>query len=462
MGSVRIFFCLTSRLNSTQTTKPNMKKLRQALLCIFPFLLLSNITYGIIKPGESVNVNVFLDSKDIDIAYLKENFQQINYVINREDANVHLLGTSQRTGSGGKEFIFYFIGLNNFEGISDTLYYYSSAENSTTEIREGYTNTIKMGLIRYMAHASQIVNLQFPTTEKPKNNVVVETDKWKSWVFGLNANGRIDGQKTHGSHSLNLSMNATKTTDNLRVEFMASNWSSEDWFEIDAATKITSKQVTRNLTNLTVKSIGKHMAVGLESSLKNSTFNNLDLAISVSPAFEYNVFEYSESSRKQLRFAYYIGYNGNNYHETTIYNKDSETLFKQRLQAIYQVKEEWGSITGSMTGSTYMHDLSKNNLAINTGVDFRVWRGLSITLNANYSIINDQLSLPKGDITLDQQLLQQRQLATTYQYGVSLGFRFTFGSLYNNIVNPRLSTLRFFDGGFGGGGPGGPGFGPGF
>jgi hypothetical protein len=429
-----------------------MKNLRQAMLCLFAFLLLSNFTYGNKNPGKAGEVDVFIDSKDIDIAYLKENFQQINYVINREDANVHLLGTSQKTGSGGKEFIFYFIGLSNFDGINDTLYYYSSAENSTTEVRDGYTSTIKMGLIRYMAHASQIVNLQFPTTEKPKNNVVVEEDKWKSWVFGLNANGKIEGQKTHGSHSLNLSMNATKTTDDWRVEFMASNWSSEDWFEINATTKITSKQVIRNLTNLTVKSIGKRMAIGLESSLKNSSFNNLDIAISVSPAFEYNVFPYSESSRKQLRFAYYIGYNGNKYNETTFYNKDNETLFKQRLQAIYQIKEEWGSVYGSMTGSTYLHDFSKNNLSINTGVDFRIWRGLSVNLNANYSLINDQLSLPKGDITLDQQLLQQRQLATTYDYEISLGFRFTFGSLYNNIVNPRLSTLRFFGGGFGGGG----------
>jgi len=425
-----------------------MKNLKQVFLCIITFLVLPIITYGITKPGESVNVNVFLDSKDIDIAYLKENFQQINYVYNREDANVHLLGTSQRTGSGGKEFIFYFIGLNNFEGISDTLYYYSSAENTTTEVREGYTSIIKMGLIRYMAHASQVINLQFPATETPKNNVVTEADKWRSWVFGLNANGGIDGQKLRGSTELNLSMNATKTTNDWRIEFLASNNTDKSWYQVDETTKITSEQINRSMTNLTVRSIGKHMAVGLESSLKASTYNNLDMAIALSPAFEYDVYPYSESSRKQLRFAYYIGYNGNKYRDTTIYNKIHENLFKQRLQIIYQVKEKWGSVFTSITGSTYLHDFSKKNFSINSGIDFRVWRGLTVNLNADYSMINDQLSLPKGDITLDQQLLRQRQLATTYQFGVSVGFRFTFGSLYNNIVNPRLSTLRFFRGGF--------------
>lgn len=116
-----------------------MKKLKQLTLLLFPFLFLPNISYGIKKPGEAVDVNVFLDFREIDIAYLKENFQQVNYVNNREDANVHLLGTSEKTGSGGKEYSFFFIGLNNFEGITDTLYYYSSASNTTTEVRDGYT-----------------------------------------------------------------------------------------------------------------------------------------------------------------------------------------------------------------------------------------------------------------------------------------------------------------------------------
>lgn len=424
-----------------------MINLRLVMPCFFIFLILTNVAYGNKKPGEAVGVKVYIDFKNIDVTYLKQNFNLVSYVINREDANVHLLGTEQGTGSGGKKFFFYFIGINNFKGVTDTLYYYSSAGNSTTEVRDGYTNTIKMGLIRYLAHGSQIVDVQIPTSENPQNKVVVEADKWKNWVFGLNANGHMNGQKNQGSTMLNLSMNATKTTDDWRVEFMVNNLSRKDWFEINDTTKITSKQVMRRLTNLTVRSIGKYMAVGLESSIQSSTFNNLDLGFTLSPAFEYDVFPYSESSRKQLRFAYYLGINENNYIDSTIFNKIHETLFKQRLQAIYQVIEKWGVIYGSLTGSTYLHDFSKNNLSVNSGVDLRIWRGLSINLNGNYSLISDQLSLPKGDVTLDQQLLQQRQLATSYQFGFNVGLRFTFGSLYNNIVNSRLSTLWGANGG---------------
>lgn len=405
-------------------------------------LLLSHLAFSIIKPGDQVDVKVFLDSREIDATYLKENFHLVNYVVTPEDANVHLLGTSRRTGSGGKEYAFYFIGLNDFQGVNDTLYYFSSAESTMTETREGYSNIIKMGLTRYLAKASHAVNISFGDDKKPQSITTVPVDKWRNWVFGLNANGRMNGQKTNGSHTLNFSVNGTKTSDDWRVEFLASNMNDQDWFKINDSVKIVSKKTSGSITNLTVKSIGKRMAIGLESSLKNSSYSNLNMELAISPAFEYNVFPYSESSRKQLRFSYYIGYNGVKYQDTTIFNKIKEDLFKQRLSVIYMVKEKWGSLTGSMIGSTYLHDLQKNNLSLNLNVDFRVWRGLSINMNTNYSLINDQLSLKKGNVSLDQQLLLQRQLATSYTYRLSAGLRYTFGSMYNNTVNQRLSTLN--------------------
>jgi len=39
----------------------------------------------------------------------------------------------------------------------------------------------------------------------------------------------------------------------------------------------------------------------------------------------------------------------------------------------------------------------------------------------------------------DQEILvRQRQLATSYRYGVSVGLSYTFGSIFNNVVNPRF------------------------
>jgi len=54
------------------------------------------------------------------------------------------------------------------------------------------------------------------------------------------------------------------------------------------------------------------------------------------------------------------------------------------------------------------------------------------------SIINDQLSLEKGDASSEDILLQQKQLATAFTYWTSIGFNYRFGSNRNNVVNPRF------------------------
>ena len=46
--------------------------------------------------------------------------------------------------------------------------------------------------------------------------------------------------------------------------------------------------------------------------------------------------------------------------------------------------------------------------------------------------------LPKEGATEEEILLHQRQLATQYDYFASVGLRYTFGSIYSNVVNPRF------------------------
>jgi hypothetical protein len=36
--------------------------------------------------------------------------------------------------------------------------------------------------------------------------------------------------------------------------------------------------------------------------------------------------------------------------------------------------------------------------------------------------------------------VRQRQLATSYSYSVYFGVSYTFGSIFNNVVNPRFGS----------------------
>jgi len=70
----------------------------------------------------------------------------------------------------------------------------------------------------------------------------------------------------------------------------------------------------------------------------------------------------------------------------------------------------------------------------------RVFKGLSLTLNLEAARINDQLNLRKGELSEAERLLRLREQATGYEVQTGIGLSYTFGSIYNNIVNPRFGN----------------------
>jgi hypothetical protein len=84
------------------------------------------------------------------------------------------------------------------------------------------------------------------------------------------------------------------------------------------------------------------------------------------------------------------------------------------------------------------HDFSKNRLTTQADVSVRLTKNLSVYCEVQSQVIHDQLYLPKGDASLEDILLRRRKLATTYEIAGQFGFRFTFGSIFNNVVNERF------------------------
>ena len=161
------------------------------------------------------------------------------------------------------------------------------------------------------------------------------------------------------------------------------------------------------------------------------------------PAIEYDLFPYSESTRRQFRFLYKLGFNRVKYVEETIYEKTEETLYNQSLTATLEFRQPWGNISTTLEGSHYFHDPSFYRIKLQGYISVRVFRGFSFNVRGRYERIHDQLALPKGDATIDEVLLRRKELATDYDYSFSVGFRFTFGSVYSNVVNPRFEGTRY-------------------
>ena len=86
-----------------------------------------------------------------------------------------------------------------------------------------------------------------------------------------------------------------------------------------------------------------------------------------------------------------------------------------------------------------MSDFNKNHFQIYTAIEWRIFKGLSVNLSLNYNIVRDQIGLPKGETSRDEVLLSIKQLQTDYSMWANFGISYSFGSIYNNVVNPRFN-----------------------
>lgn len=179
---------------------------------------------------------------------------------------------------------------------------------------------------------------------------------------------------------------------------------------------------------------------GIEAEANKSTFLNIDYSLNISPAIEFNVFPYSESNKRQLRIAYQISPTFNRYLSETTFFKTKEFLTSQELNVDFTLIESWGTTNISLTGANYFQDMSKYELQFYTSLSWQLFKGFSFSVYGGYSKIGNQIYLPRAGATYEEVLPQRKQLETGYSYWGGFGVSFTFGSIYNNIVNPRFGS----------------------
>jgi hypothetical protein len=380
---------------------------------------------------------VYIDCSYCDIDYIRKEITFVNYVRDRREADVHVLITTQPTGGGGTEYTLSFIGRGEFVEINSTLKFFTQKTETEDEIRKKLVKTLRMGLVSFAANTPicDRISVEFKEEVKP---TAVE-DKWNFWVFSLSAHSFLNGQSTTNMASISGNLSANRVTPESKLRMGLSASYSENNFEIEDTT-ITSTSDSKSFNGLYVKSINDHWSFGGFLSLSSSTYRNIQFMVAPCPAVEYNFFPYSESTRKQLRCLYRIGYSFSNYREVTIFEKTRENLIFEGLSLTLELKEPWGTISTSLEGTHYFHDFSKNRLELSGDLSLRLVKGLSLNVFGRFSRIHDQLSLPKGGASYEEILLQRKELATEYSYFAYIGLSYTFGSIYSNVVNPRFGN----------------------
>jgi hypothetical protein len=412
-----------------------MKKTRLLLLLLFSIQILhAQVAENKSDTLRKDALNVFMEATD----YVRKEIPYVNYVRDIKDAGVYIISTSQATGSGGREYSFFLVGQNENQGMRDTLYYVTSPDDTEDERRIKEVRTLKMGLMRYVAKTPLSDYMKISFTEPLSETV--STDKWDSWVFRSSIYGFVQGQKTYKNYYASGNISASRITKDWKINIRSNLSQNDEKYIINDSTTINGLNSSKSVYALIVKSISDHWSVGGSSSFGASSYNNEKFIYSLMPGIEYDLFPYSESTRRQLRFLYTVGYNYVTYVDTTIYDKMKENLWKQSLSASYEVVQKWGNINMTLGYSNYLHDWSKNNIFLQGSLELRIAKGLSITLGGYAGLIHDQLGLLKRDVPVDQILLRRQQLATQYEFFTSFGLSYTFGSIYNNVVNPRFGN----------------------
>lgn len=395
---------------------------------------------------------VFLDCNRCDDSYIRKEVTFVDYVRNREDSDVHVLVTLQDTGGGGQQWTLKFIGLGEHQGIEQTLTYNSPQTATSDEVRAGFVEVFKRGLVRYALSTAigrrlQVTLQKTDEDEKPASG----TDRWNYWVYEIEGSGNFNGEESSKGRSISASFDANRTTDAWRTSidvganyrdttFVLDDDDDDDEEGGEEGGNRTFLSVRRDLeaSGILVKSLTPHWSLGVMGSAESQTFRNFTVNTRFAPGIEYNFFPYSESTRRMLTVQYTVGHVYHRYGEETIFGKRRDQLVDHRAEVGLSMRQPWGSANAEVDFQQYLTDPSKYSVGVDGGAQIRLFKGFSVNFFGEFSRTRDQIYLPRGEASTEEILLRQRQLLTGYQYFFDFGFSYTFGSIFNNIVNPRF------------------------
>jgi hypothetical protein len=432
-------------------------------------------------PQQGEALRVFLDcSYECDVDFIHTEVTFVNWVRDRFDGQVLVLVTTQTTGSHGTDYTLSFIGQKEFVGRADTLHYIAQSDATDDETRHGMARILRLGLVHFTIHTPLAAHLDVRFAPpvgpgapgmpggprgpgEPGGTLREQRDRWNRWVFSTSLNSYFNGQESTSDHSFSGSFSANRITENRKIELSlsGSDYRSRYSYETAAAfdstyqvspghdttvtvpavdTTIHSRRQSWSGSARIVQALGPRWSAGVQATVSGSTSQNTDLRAALMPAIEYDLFPYTEATRRQLRLNYSFGVETARYRDTTIFFRTSETYLKHELDAALSRREPWGSVSVSLSATQYWNDARNPNVDVYGSVSVRVMRGLSVNAYGQYSFVRSQRYLAAAGATPDEVLLQLRQLRTHYQYYVSFGFSYTFGSVYNNVVNPRFGS----------------------
>lgn len=420
--------------------------MRYLLLSIFAFFQIQFTTAQLDSSNtkidssivESQRLKVFLDCADCNDSYFRRNLNYLHFVNDAKISDVHIYVTKQKTAAEGFQYGINFIGKNEFADLSYKLKAVCNQGESNLKRWNKLIKPIQAGLLPYISRTEDLNNIsvQYSTSQTQAENST-QKDPWNYWVFLLDLGGELEAEKSQNQFNLKGSFNAKRITEKLKLRTILDyEFDSEQY--TDGADKIVSDKEEIKWSARSVHSINKYWSFGLSGAVEHSTYYNIDASYNFGPAVEYNLFPWDISDRKMLTLAYQIKPRYFQYLYKTTFGKMDEVLWDESLKLELTLRQPWGEIESVLEGKHYLHNFDENSLSLYTNLSVKIVKGFSIFLKANATLLNDQRYIAATEQTRDEILLQQRKQKSPYEFDGTIGLRYSFGSIYNNVVNHRM------------------------
>ncbi len=374
--------------------------------------------------------------------YLQENVAFAAYVDAAEAADLVVAIRTAPAGPDDQRWTITFTGRRSFTGEDRRFEFVMSSAATPDQYRPEVARLVRIGLAEYAASTPLGADLNVTVRSRAgptePTGTQAEHDPWNYWVFRVSVFGDRNGEKSTASRYYDLGLSANRTTDHWKLRVSGYRDVSSSRFDVDDELTITSRQVDWSYSGLAVKSLGEHWSAGVTASMAGSTYSNQKSVATVQPGVEFDLFPYSESTRRSLTVQYTVGGSRYRYLAETIFEKLEESIPRQDLYVSLGLRQPWGSAGGSARFFQQLNEPARNRLTLSGNLSVRLTRGLSVNGSLSFSRIRDQFYLEKGDASEEEVLLRQRQLATGHRVSTSFGLTYSFGSLSNATVNPRF------------------------
>tara|TARA_B110000046_G_scaffold171822_1_gene193055 strand:- start:811 stop:2070 length:1260 start_codon:yes stop_codon:yes gene_type:complete len=407
-----------------------------ALVLTIPFTSLAKSNYTDTK------IKIFLDCEECDFSYFRRNISFVEFVRAPQLADINVLVTDQETGSGGNIFYFQFKGMNQFDQITYQVFFNSEYFFTEIQERDGLLKTLKMGLIPYLiGNTSLTEKLNIEYDESLNNYDLVtknpDDDPWNYWLINVGGDLSFSKQELQSQKEFGSNFDLNRITEKLKFKSDLDFNRVIQEFNDDGV--IIKSRITWIDSDIDlVYSLGPKWSLGAFSGYTRSTYANIDAQLKFNLGLEYNIFKWDKSDKKVFTLTYLLGLKYNDYFEETIFDKKYENIYQQNLRLYFLRRQNWGNIEATARINSFLNDFSKNRMRFELEGSFRLSKIISLFGNINLESIHDQVFLSKSILSTQDLLLKQRQLPTDFNLSMDIGIELTFGSIYNNVVNPRF------------------------